>query len=123
MYDEPANDQSIIRGEKHRLDTLRNKPLPSSSHLQNEANGKTSVVKINFIWMRKNKKTKNIFITMAWHLASLWNRGFRQLTNGLLTMTGKGAEKKLEKLEDDMKHMQRDGSVMGTLDTLISKNA
>ena len=28
MYDEPANDQSIIRGEKHRLDTLRNTPLP-----------------------------------------------------------------------------------------------
>ena len=36
---------------------------------------------------------------------------------------GKVPEKKLEKLEDDMKHMQRDGSVMGTLDTLISKNA
>ena len=60
---------------------------------------------------------------MAWHLASLWNRGLRQLRNGLLTMTAKGAEKKLEKLEDDMKHMQRHGSVMGTLDTLISKNA
>ena len=56
MYDEQANDQSIIRGEKHRLDTLRNRPLPISSHLQNEANGKTSVVKINFIWMRKKKK-------------------------------------------------------------------
>ena len=48
---EPANDQSIIRGEKHRLDTLRNRPLPNSktSHLQNEANSKTSVVKISFI--------------------------------------------------------------------------
>ena len=51
MYDEPANDQSIIRGEKHRLDTLRSTLLPSfkTSHLQNEANGKTSVVKISFI--------------------------------------------------------------------------
>ena len=50
---EPANDQSIIRGEKHRLDTLRNRPLPiansKTSHLQNEANSKTSVVKISFI--------------------------------------------------------------------------
>ena len=60
---------------------------------------------------------------MASHLASLWNRGLRQLRNGLLTITAKGAEKKLEKQEGDMKHMQHDGSMMGTLDTFISKNA
>ena len=60
---------------------------------------------------------------MASHLASLWNRGLRQLRNGLLTITAKGTEKKLEKQEGDMKHMQRDGSMMGTLDTFISKNA
>ena len=60
---------------------------------------------------------------MASHLASLCNRGLRQLRNGLLTTTEKGAEKKLEKLEGDMKHMQRDGSIMGTLDKFISKNA
>ena len=60
---------------------------------------------------------------MASHLASLWNRGLRQLRNGLLTITAKGTEKKLEKQEGDMKHMQRDGSMMGTLDIFISKNA
>ena len=60
---------------------------------------------------------------MASHLASLWNRGLRQLRNGLLTITAKGAEKQLEKLKGDMKHMQRAGSVMGTLDKYISKNA
>lgn len=59
MYDEPANDQRIFRGEKHRLDTLRNRPLPSSktSPLQNEAKGKTSVVKISFD-LNENKKKK-----------------------------------------------------------------
>ena len=54
---------------------------------------------------------------MASHLASLWNRGLKQY----FTITANGADKRLQKLEGDMKLMQRDGIMMGTLDTLSLK--
>ena len=60
----------------------QNRPLPSSknSHFQNEAKCKTFAVKMSFIWMRITV----VFMSMASHLASLWNRGLGQLGNGLL---------------------------------------
>ena len=52
-----------------------NWPFPSSknSHFRNEAKFKTFLVKMKFICMR----IKIIFISMASHLASLWNRGLK----------------------------------------------
>ena len=56
MYDEPANDQSISSGKKNTgliyLEIRYYRASSKTSHLQNEANGKTSAVKISFIWMR-----------------------------------------------------------------------
>ena len=55
------------------------------------------------------------------------NNGFalslalKQKLEAIFTITAKGAEKRLEKLEGDMKLMQRDGIMMGTLDTLSLK--
>ena len=55
------------------------------------------------------------------------NNGFalslalKQRLETIFTITAKGAEKRLEKLEGDMKLMQRDGIMMGTLDTLSLK--
>ena len=55
------------------------------------------------------------------------NNGFalslalKQRLKTIFTITAKGAEKRLEKLEGDMKLMQRDGIMMGTLDTLSLK--
>ena len=53
MYDEPANDQSISSGKKNTgliyLEIRHYRASSKTSHLQNEANGKTSAVKISFI--------------------------------------------------------------------------
>ena len=61
----------------------RNWPFPSSknSHFRNEAKFKTSLVKMKFICIWEEK---NIFISMALLLASLWNRGLRRLENDRL---------------------------------------
>ena len=61
----------------------RNWPFPSSknSHFRNEAKFKTSLVKMKFICIWEGK---NIFISMALLLASLWNRGLRRLENDRL---------------------------------------
>lgn len=45
----------------------------------------------------------------------------KQRLEAIFTITAKGAEKRLEKLEGDMKLMQHDGIMMGTLDTLSLK--
>ena len=61
----------------------RNWPLPSSknSHFRNETKFKIFLVKMKFICMR----IKNHFqLSMALHLASLWNTGLRQLENDRL---------------------------------------
>ena len=57
------------------------RPFPSSKnrYLQNEAMCKTLLAKMSFIWIR----IKIVFIQMASHLASSWNRGLRQLGNVL----------------------------------------
>ena len=57
----------------------RSFPSSKSRYLQNEAKCKSFLVKMSFIWMR----IKIVFIPMASHLASSWNRGLRQLGNGL----------------------------------------
>ena len=61
----------------------RNWPFPSSknSHFRNEAKFKTFLVKMKFICIWEEK---NIFISMALLLASLWNRGLRRLENDRL---------------------------------------
>ena len=53
-------------------------PSFKNSHFQNEAQCKTFLVKMSDICLRVNI----IFISMASHLTSLWNRGLRQLRNG-----------------------------------------
>ena len=53
-------------------------PSFTNSHSQNEAQYKTFLVKMSDICLRVNI----IFISMASHLTSLWNRGLRQLRNG-----------------------------------------
>ena len=57
------------------------RPFPSSKnrYLENEAMCKTFLAKMSFIWIR----IKIVFIQMASHLASSWNRGLRQLGNVL----------------------------------------
>ena len=64
------------------LSVKRNWQFPSSknSHFRNEAKFKTFLVKMKFICM----SIKNIFISMALHLASLWKRGLSQLENDRL---------------------------------------
>ena len=64
-----------------KLTDKLNRPFPSSRsrYLQHEAKFKTFLVKMSFIWMR----IKIVFIPMASHLASSWNRGLRQLGNVL----------------------------------------
>ena len=64
-----------------KLTDKLNRPFPSSRsrYLQHEAKCKTFLVKMSFIWMR----IKIVFIPMASHLASSWNRGLRQLGNVL----------------------------------------
>ena len=56
--------------------------VPKTFFFHNEAKGKTFVVKMSFICMR----IKNVFASMASHVASLWNRGSGKLENGLLTI-------------------------------------
>ena len=60
----------------------KKRPFPSSKsyHFQNQAKWETFLVKMSFIRMR----IKNVFISMALHLASLWDRGLRQLWNSQL---------------------------------------
>ena len=53
-------------------------PSFTNSHFQNEAQSKTFLVKMSDICLRVNI----IFMSMASHLTSLWNRGLRQLRNG-----------------------------------------
>ena len=48
-----------------------------NSLFPNEAKCKTFFVKLSFIYM----KIKNIFISMASHLVSNWNRGLEQFGN------------------------------------------
>ena len=60
------------------------RPFPGSKNprFQNEAKSKTSLMKMSFIRMR----IKIIFMSMASHLALLWNRGLWQLGDGLLAV-------------------------------------
>ena len=60
------------------------RPFPGSKNprFQNEAKSKTFLMKTSFIHMR----IKNIFMSMASHIASLWNRGLWQLGDGLLAV-------------------------------------
>ena len=60
-----------------------------------EAKCETFVVKMNVICIRIKKI---IFVSIAWHLASIWNRGLRQLKNGLL-VTLRLCEKKILRQE------------------------
>ena len=55
-------------------------------HFQNQAKCETFLLKMSFIRMR----IKHVFISMALHLASLWNRGLRQLDNNLVTVMLQG---------------------------------
>ena len=60
-----------------------------------EAKCETFVVKMSVICIRIKKI---IFVSIAWHLASIWNRGLRQIKNGLL-VTLRLCEKKIFRQE------------------------
>lgn len=63
----------ILKENKYTIFEFQKVSLSKQGKIQNLD------VKKNFICMR----IKSLFISMALHLASLWNRGLRQLKNGL----------------------------------------
>ena len=65
-----ANVQNVCSRISYRGQQSGHFQVPKNSHFQNVAKCKTLLVKMSFIRMRIKK---NIFISMASHLASLWN--------------------------------------------------
>ena len=64
----------------------RNRPFPSSlvPLFQSESKYKTILMKMTLICMRIKLHAELIFIWKVSHLDSFWNRGTRELGNGLL---------------------------------------
>ena len=62
-----------------------NRPFPSSlvPLFQSESKCETILMKMTFICMNKKLRAELIFIWKVLHLDSLWNRGTRELGNGL----------------------------------------
>ena len=62
-----------------------NRPFPSSlvPLFQSESKWETILMKMTFVCMKKELRAELIFIWKVLHLDSLWNRGTRELGNGL----------------------------------------
>ena len=70
---------------------LANKPYPSSlvPLLQSESKCKTILMTMTLICMKMKLHSELIFIWKVSHLDSFWNRGWRELGNGPLTIQTK----------------------------------
>ena len=71
--------------ESPDLNQCRNRPLSSSlvPLFQCESKCQTILMKMNLIWMKMKLHAELIFIWKVSHLDSFWNRGARELGNGL----------------------------------------
>ena len=69
-----------------RISWIFNRPFPSSlvSLFQSESKCKTILMKMTLICMKMKLHVELIFIRKVSHLDSFWNRGTRELRNGLL---------------------------------------
>ena len=73
----------------HRTDEIinarQNRPFPSSlvPRFQSESKCETFLMKMTLICMKMKLHAEPIFIWKVSHLDSLWNRGTRELGNGL----------------------------------------
>ena len=71
-----------------RPDSIKNRPFPSSlvPLFQGESNCETILMKTTLICMKMKLHAELIFIWKVSHLDSFWNRGTRELGNGLLAL-------------------------------------
>ena len=77
---------------------VHNRPFLSfrNYHFQKEAKFKIFFVTMNYVCRR----TKIIFVSMASHLASLWNRGLKKLGNGLIQCQVNSEKTEMPKVVD-----------------------
>ena len=87
-----------IPGKEMFVPFVHNGPFLSfrNYHLQKEAKFKIFFVTMNYVCTR----TKIIFISMASHLASLWNRGLKKLGNGLIQCQVNSEKTEMPKVVD-----------------------
>ena len=79
--------------------TKTNRPFPSSlvPLFQSESKCKTILMKMTLSYMKKKLHAELIFIWKASHFDSFWNRGTRELGNGLLNFSLTKLESSLSK--------------------------
>ena len=83
----PKGSCNFEHFQNHSYHLITNRPFPSSlvPLFQSESKCETILMKMTLICMRMKLHAELIFIWMVSHLDSFWNRGTRELGNGLLS--------------------------------------